>query len=96
MSTSFKVVLTWSWGGGKYPDSYMGVSKNRGGPPKWMVYNGKALLKWMIWGKPPIFGNIHVDMLLNVPNRRIVFLRGDLWHTPPEQSQKFTFFVWGG
>ena len=20
---------------------YLGVSKNRGGPPKWMVYNGK-------------------------------------------------------
>ena len=28
---------------------YMGVSKNRG-TPKWMVYDGKALLKWMIWG----------------------------------------------
>ena len=28
---------------------YMGVSKNRG-TPKWMVYNGKPLLKWMIWG----------------------------------------------
>ena len=30
-------------------DSYMGISKNRG-TPKWMVYNGKPLLKWMIWG----------------------------------------------
>ena len=28
----------------------MGVSKNRGGPTKWMVYNGKTLLKWMTWG----------------------------------------------
>ena len=28
----------------------MGVSKNRGGLPKWMVYNGKPLLKWMMWG----------------------------------------------
>ena len=27
---------------------YMGVSKNRG-TPKWMVYNGKPLLKWMTW-----------------------------------------------
>ena len=27
----------------------MGVSKNRG-TPKWMVYNGKPLLKSMIWG----------------------------------------------
>ena len=25
--------------------------KNRG-TPKWMVYNGKSLLKWMIWGYP--------------------------------------------
>ncbi len=30
-------------------DKDMAVSKNRG-TPKWMVYNGKALLKWMIWG----------------------------------------------
>ena len=28
---------------------HIGVSKNRG-IPKWMVYNGKTLLKWMIWG----------------------------------------------
>ena len=28
---------------------HMGVSKNSG-TPKWMVYNGKSLLKWMIWG----------------------------------------------
>ncbi len=27
----------------------MGVSENRG-TPKWMVYNGKPYLKWMIWG----------------------------------------------
>ena len=37
----------------------LGVSKNRG-TPKWMVYNGKPHLKWMIWGypyfwKPPPF-----------------------------------------
>ena len=36
----------------------MGVSKNLG-TPKWMVYNGKTLLKWMIWGIP-IFGNAHI------------------------------------
>ena len=28
----------------------MDVSKNTGGPPKWMVYNGKPMNKWMIWG----------------------------------------------
>ena len=32
--------------------SNMGVSKNRGGPPKWMVYKGKALSELMIWGYP--------------------------------------------
>ena len=32
----------------------MGASKNRG-TPKWMVYNGKTLLKWMIWGETPLF-----------------------------------------
>ena len=32
-------------------DSDMAVSEN-GGTPKWMVYNGKPLLKWMIWGYP--------------------------------------------
>ena len=30
---------------------YLGVSKNRC-TPKWMVYKGKPLLKWMIWGYP--------------------------------------------
>ena len=30
----------------------MGVSKNA---TKWMVYNGKTLLKWMIWWYPPLF-----------------------------------------
>ena len=32
----------------------MDVSKNRG-IPKWMVSNGKPLLKWMIWGETPLF-----------------------------------------
>ena len=31
---------------------HVDVSKNRGFPPKWMVYNGKPLLKWMMWGVP--------------------------------------------
>jgi hypothetical protein len=38
----------------------MGVSIN-GGTPKWIVYNGKSIYKWMIWGYPhfrktPYFG----------------------------------------
>ena len=32
----------------------MGVSENRG-IPKWMVYNGKPLLRWMIWGETHYF-----------------------------------------
>ena len=41
----------------------MGSSKNRGGPPKWMVkIMEKPIKKWMIWGgfPTPIFGNIHI------------------------------------
>ena len=46
---------------------YMGVSKNRD-TRKWMVYNGKPLLKWMIWGygcfgKHPYMINICVQCL---------------------------------
>ena len=52
----------WKKSGEKFPQKfrkknskilryYMGVSKNRG-TPKWMVYNGKPYLKWMIWGYP--------------------------------------------
>ena len=29
----------------------MVVSRN-GGTPKWMVYSGKSIYKWMIWGYP--------------------------------------------
>ena len=43
----------------------LGVSKNRGKTPKWMVYNGKiwkTLLKFMICGVfTPIFGNTQAD-----------------------------------
>ena len=37
-------------------DPYLGVCTN-GGSPKWIVYNGKSIYKWMIWypdfRKPP-------------------------------------------
>ena len=40
----------------------MGVSKNRG-IPKWTVYIGNTLLKWMIWGENPLFfGNTHIGI----------------------------------
>ena len=41
-----------------YPPQ-MGVSKNKG-TPKWMLYNGKNPIKWMIWGYP-YFGNIQIE-----------------------------------
>ena len=37
---------------------HVDVSKNRGGPPKWMVKIMDDL-----GGKPTIFGNIHVKMI---------------------------------
>ena len=31
------------------------------------IYNGKPLLKWMIWGETPtIFGNIHIPLLFPI------------------------------
>jgi len=40
----------------------MGVSKNRGGPPKWMVKIMENPIKTDdLGGKPTIFGNIPVD-----------------------------------
>ena len=34
----------------------MGVSKNRGGPPKWMVKIMESPINpWMIWGENPLF-----------------------------------------
>ena len=43
---------------------HMGVSKNRGGPPKWMVKRMENPIKMDdLGGKPPIFGNIHVYCL---------------------------------
>jgi len=40
----------------------MGVSKNRDGPPKWMVYTvmENPIKMDDLGGKPTIFGNIHI------------------------------------
>ena len=35
--------------------NHVGVSKNRGGPPTWMVYNGKTPIKMDDLGGPPLF-----------------------------------------
>ena len=58
----------------------MGVSKNRG-TPKWMVYNGKPLLTWMIWGKTHYFGNTHIPVPWMVYGciKSPIFLLGSLW-----------------
>jgi len=46
-----------------YDGNHMGVSQNRG-TPKWMVYNGKTLLKMDDFGgKPTIFGNTHMGTI---------------------------------
>ena len=40
----------------------MGVSKNRGGPPKWMVKIMENPIKMDdLGGKPSIFGNTHIQ-----------------------------------
>ena len=51
----------------------MEVSIN-GGNQKWMVYNGKSVkipLKCMIWGYPPISGNLH-KYKQNVISERVI------------------------
>ena len=50
--------------------------------------NGKPLLKWMIWGENPIFGNIHIALeALEYLNKTLfIFLISDLL------LQDFMFF----
>ena len=51
-----------------YINKQLDVSKNKG-TRKWMAYDGKPLLKWMIWGYIPLFSEtssfkdvlIHLD-----------------------------------
>ena len=40
---------------------YMGVSKNRGGPPKSFILIGFSIINHPFWGPTPIFGNIHIN-----------------------------------
>ena len=63
--------------------SDMGVSKNMGNP-KWMIYNGKPYLKWMIWGyhyfrKPPymveigdVFSKLHDVLCIRVVENQLL------------------------
>ena len=40
--------------------SHMGVSKNRGGPPKSWISIGFSIINHPFWGPTPIFGNTHM------------------------------------
>ena len=64
----------------------MGVSKNRG-TPKWMAYNGKPLLKWMIWGYHFFFGNtqMHSAIELQSPTWNAHFYHKIFWNAPLAQ-----------
>ena len=50
---------------------HLDVSKNRGGPPKWMVYSGKPY-KNGGFGGTTIFGNIHLDLDFQRGNPMVV------------------------
>ena len=41
----------------------MGVSKNNG-TPKWMVYNGKPYLKWIIWGYHHFWKHLYISTVI--------------------------------
>ena len=43
----------------------MGVSKNWGGPPKWMVKIMENPIKMDDLGVPLFFGNIHIGIIIN-------------------------------
>ena len=42
---------------------YMGVSKNRGGPPKSSILIGFSIINHPFWGTP-IFGNTHIGIII--------------------------------
>ena len=68
-----------TWGLSKY----LGVSKNSG-TPKWMVYNGEPLSKWMIWGYP-YFWNTHIFSATSSRSNWKVQKPHILWHASREQ-----------
>ena len=54
----------------------MGVSKNRGGPPKWMVkIMEKPIDPWMIWGENPLFSETSISKF-TFPMSYYIFLGG--------------------
>ena len=53
----------------------MDVSKNRGGPPKWMVYNGKPYEKMDdLEEKPTILGNTYIDIQYPIQFNNLILL----------------------
>ena len=52
----------------------MGVSKNRGTPPKWMVYNGKLYEQMDDLGENPLFSETsNIENLSGFPVSRSFF-----------------------
>ncbi len=47
--------------------TYIGVSKNRGSPPKWMVYNGKLYEQLDdLGGNTPIFASTPICIYIHI------------------------------
>ena len=67
----------------------MGVSKNRGGPPKSSILIGFSIINHPFWGAP-IFGNTHIK--INSGNKILVTLQytgwfiGDLLRLTPTKT----------
>ena len=59
--------------GENHPVVYNMVSIVMGGTPKWTVYNGKSICKWMIGGYPPISGTLHI-YIYNVLNHEELWI----------------------
>ena len=66
-------------------DIHMVVSKNRG-TPKWMVYNGKPLLKWMIWGYHYFWKHPYINVMIAqvVGSLRVERLASLIFRDPSE------------
>ena len=69
----------------------MGVSKNRG-IPKWMVKIMENPIKMDdLWGKPIIFGNIHINIKIILPEfyccwKKSAITTWDVFETPVDKG----------
>ena len=85
---------------------HMGVSKNKGGPPKWMVkIMENPMNKWMIWGyhyfwKHPYPKSSLLCSVIFVPSEEVyqgdlVIFRSGLYHGLEQLSQGTRFAILG-